>query len=166
VDVAVRIGRMPDSDLVARRVGRIRWVVCASPDYLDRRGEPAAPAGLADHDCIAFEGLQTYRAWTFGPDADAQSVTIRPKLSVNTADAVIEAAIAGVGVARVMSYQAAAAIRAGSLVAILNAHAPAPTPVQLVHRSQRSQPLKQRAFADFVAPRLKLALDEVERLYQ
>jgi DNA-binding transcriptional LysR family regulator len=165
VDVAVRISRLPDSDLVARRVGSVRWVVCASPDYLDRRGEPAVPAELGDHDCMAFEGLQTYRSWTFGADAKAQSVAIRPRFSVNTADAVVAAASAGLGVARVMSYQASAGIRAGKLVPILNPYAPPPTPVQLVHRGQRSQPLKQRAFIDFVAPRLKMALDDVETLF-
>ncbi len=165
VDVAVRISRLPDSDLVARRVGQIQWVVCASPDYLARRGEPASPGDLGDHDCIAFEGLQTYRSWPFGAGASARSASIRPRFSVNTADAVIEAASAGVGIARVLSYQAAAAIRSAKLVSILKAHAPSPTPVQLVHRSQRSQPLKQRAFLDFVAPRLKMALDEVESLF-
>ncbi len=165
VDVAVRIGHLPDSDLVARRVGQIRWVVCASPGYIARRGEPASPSDLLDHDCIAFEGLQTYRNWTFGAEASAQSAPIRPRFSVNTADAVIDAASAGVGVARVLSYQAAAAIRSEKLASILKDHAPPPTPVHLVHRGQRSQPLKQRAFLDFVTPRLKIALDEVESLF-
>jgi DNA-binding transcriptional LysR family regulator len=165
VDVAVRIGRLPDSDLVARRVGQVHWVVCASPAYLARRGAPSTPADLAAHDCIAFEGLQTYRSWTFGGEGVAPSAPIRPRFSVNTADAVIAAASAGVGVARVMSYQAAAAIRSGALVAILRAYAPPPSPVQLVHRSQRAQPLKQRAFLDFVTPRLKRVLDEVEAVF-
>jgi DNA-binding transcriptional LysR family regulator len=165
VDIAVRIGQLPDSDLVARRVGQIQWIICASPGYLGRRGEPASPTDLLEHDCIAFEGLQTYRSWTFGAGSSPYPAPIRPKFSVNTADAVIDAAIAGVGIARVMSYQAAAAIRSESLLAILKAHAPAPTPVHLVHRSQRAQPLKQRAFLDFVTPRLKIALEEVDNLY-
>jgi DNA-binding transcriptional LysR family regulator len=166
VDVAVRIGQLPDSDLVARRVGQIQWVICASPSYLSQRGAPASPSDLGDHDCIAFEGLQTYRNWTFGVEARAQTASIRPKFSVNTADAVIDAASAGVGIARVMSYQAAVAIRSKKLVSILQAHAPPPTPVQLVYRSQRSQPLKQRAFLGFVTPRLKIALDEVEKVFK
>jgi DNA-binding transcriptional LysR family regulator len=166
VDVAIRIGQLPDSDLVGRRVGQVHWVICASPDYLARRGEPASPSELGDHDCIAFEGLQPRRGWTFGPPASARSAPIRPRFSVNTADAVIDAASAGVGVARVMSYQAAAAIRSEKLVSILQTHAPPAIPVQLVHRGQRSQPLKQRAFLDFVAPRLKIALDEVESLFE
>jgi DNA-binding transcriptional LysR family regulator len=165
VDVALRIGQMPDSDLVARRVGQIKWVICASPDYLKQRGVPNAPSDLEGHDCIAFEGLQTYRNWTFGTVGKAQSVPIRPKFSVNTADAVIDAACAGVGIARVMSYQAAAMIRSKKLVSVLEAFASSPTPVQLVYRSQQSQPLKQRAFLDFVAPRLKLALEDVEQAF-
>jgi DNA-binding transcriptional LysR family regulator len=158
VDVAVRIGRLPDSQLIARQVGEVRWVVCASPDYLARRGEPADPEALAGHDCIAFEGLQTYRQWSFGGDAAERMVAIVPRFSVNTADAVVAAASAGVGVARLMSYQAAEAIAAGRLVPILRAWEHGPAPVSLVHQPQPVQPLKRRAFLDFVAPQLTLAL--------
>jgi DNA-binding transcriptional LysR family regulator len=154
IDVAVRIGRLPDSALVARRVGEIRWVVCASPDYLRRRGEPRTPADLSDHDCIAFEELQRYREWPFAGTSGVQQVAIRARFSVNTADGVIGAAIAGLGVARVMSYQAAASVRDGTLVPILSDWAPPPIPVQLVHATHQ-QPLKLRAFLDFVAPRLQ-----------
>lgn len=164
VDVAVRIGQLPDSDLIARRVGQVQWVVCASPGYLLRRGTPASPDDLDNHDCVAFEGLQANREWRFGTDAGGLSVPIRPKFSVNTADAVIDAATAGVGIARVRSYQAAAAIQSEQLVPILRPYAPPPMPVQLVARNLRSQPLKQRVFLDFVTPRLKSALDEVERV--
>ena len=166
IDVALRIGQMPDNDLVARRVGYIHWVICASPAYFHQRGRPKSSSDLEGHDCIAFEGLQTNRAWTFGPEGKTHSVAIRPRFSVNTADAVIEAASAGVGIARVRSYQAAAAIRDKRLVTILESYAPSPAPVQLVHRAQPSLPLKQRAFLDFVAPRLKLALEEIERVFK
>jgi DNA-binding transcriptional LysR family regulator len=161
VDVAVRIGRLPDSDLVARQAGHVRWVICASADYLARRGEPASPEALADHDCIAFEGLQTYRTWLVGGGA-SRAVPIRPRFSVNTADAVVEAAAAGLGIARVMSYQAANAISDRRVNAILRGFAPDPIPVSLVHQPQRIQPLKLRAFLDFVLPRLTLALARVE----
>lgn len=159
VDVAVRVGQLPDSELVARQVGHIHWVLCASPDYLARRGEPAQPEDLAGHDCIAFDGLQTRRVWHIGAGAAARAVTIRPRFSVNTADAVIDAATAGLGIARVMSYQAASCVGACSLVPVLADQGYEPLPVHLVHRRQRSQPLKLRAFLDFVAPRLKLAID-------
>jgi DNA-binding transcriptional LysR family regulator len=158
VDVAVRIGRLPDSQLIARQVGHVRWVVCASPDYLARRGGPADPDALTAHDCIAFEGLQTYRRWSFGSGAGERAVQITPRFSVNTADAVVEAATAGLGIARLMSYQAAEAIAAGRLVPILREWEHGPAPVSLVHQPQPVQPLKRRAFLDFVAPRVTLAL--------
>ncbi|MGJ5175635.1 LysR family transcriptional regulator [Bradyrhizobium oligotrophicum] len=162
VDVAVRIGRMPDSQLISRQVGHVRWILSASPDYLARRGEPADLEALRDHDCIAFEGLQTYRSWTFGSGAGERTVPIKPRFSVNTADAVVEAAAAGLGVARLMSYQVARAIADGRLVTILHQRDDRPTPVNLVHQPQPVQPLKRRAFLDFVAPRLSLALAKIE----
>lgn len=161
VDVAVRIGRLPDSALVARKVGEIRWVVCASPDYLERRGRPETPDALAHHDCIAFEGLQRYREWPFVDGNAEQQVTINPRFSVNTADGVVAGAVAGVGIARVLSYQAVASIRAGTLVPILVDRAPLPMPVHLVHAPHQQQPLKLRAFLDFVAPRLQQRLQAI-----
>jgi DNA-binding transcriptional LysR family regulator len=162
VDVAVRIGRPPDSDLIARQVGHVRWVICASPGYLARRGEPARPEALAGHDCIALEGLRTYRDWEFKDAAAVRSIAISPRFSVNVADAVVEAAASGLGVARVMSYQAANAIREGRVRMVLRAFATEPIPVNLVHQPQRVQPLKRRAFLDFVVPRLTSALAAVD----
>jgi DNA-binding transcriptional LysR family regulator len=162
VDVAVRLGRLPDSDLIARHVGHVRWLICASPDYLARRGEPTMPEELADHDCIAFEGLQTYRSWAIGRGASARSVAIRPRFSVNTADAVVEATTAGLGIARVMSYQAAKAIQENRVMTILRDFSTDPIAVNLLQQSQRVQPLKRRAFFDFVVPRLALALAAVD----
>lgn len=155
VDVAVRIGRLPDSALVARKIGEIRWVVCASPDYLERRGRPETPQALTEHDCIAFEGLQHYRQWPFVDGQGQLQVTIKPRYSVNTADGVVAGAVAGVGVARVLSYQAMASVKAGLLLPILVDWAPPPLPVHLVHAPHQHQPLKLRAFLDFIATRLQ-----------
>jgi DNA-binding transcriptional LysR family regulator len=155
VDVAVRIGRLPDSALVARRVGEIRWVICGSPDYFERRGRPETPDALAEHDCIAFEGLQRYREWPFVEGNALRQVTINPRFSVSTAEGVVAGAIAGVGIARVLSYQAVASIRAGLLLPILADWTPPALPVHLVHAPHQQQPLKLRAFLDFVAPRLQ-----------
>lgn len=163
VDVAVRIGRLPDSDLIARTAGHIRWVLCASPAYLARAGEPQTPEEIADHDCIAFEGLQTSRSWTIGSGPTARVVPIRPRFSVNTAEAVVEGAAAGLGIARVLSYQAADAIARGRVLPILHACGADPIPVSLIHQPQRVQPLKRRAFLDYALPRLAIALDEIER---
>ena len=81
VDVAVRIGHLPDSGLVAARIGEIHWVICASPAYLSTRGTPVAPDDLAHHDCIGFEGLQKVRTWPFGRGTDAKTVAIRPRFA-------------------------------------------------------------------------------------
>jgi DNA-binding transcriptional LysR family regulator len=138
-----------------RRVGEIRWMVCASPDYLTRRGEPRTPADLSNHDCIAFEELRRYREWPFSGTNGIEQIAIGARFSVNTADGVIGGAIAGLGIARVLSYQAAASVRDGTLLPILTAWAPPPIPVQLAYAAHRQQPLKLRAFLDFVAPRLQ-----------
>lgn len=161
VDVAVRVGQLPDSDMVARKLGDINWVVCASPAYLARRGQLERPDDITQHDCIAFEGLQAGRNWRIGAGANARTVEIVPRFSANTADALIDAAVAGVGVTRIMSYQAAAAVTDGRLVPLFTDLGCEPLPVHLMHRRQRSQPLKLRAFLDFVAPRLQLVLGQV-----
>lgn len=164
VDVALRIGQLPDSELVARRLGTVRWVTIGAPDYLAARGRPDTPDAVAGHDCIAFEGLQTHRHWTFGEGAARRQVPIRPRLSVNTADAVVAAAEAGVGLARVMCYQAADAIAERRVEVVLKSFEPTPNPVQLVHRPAAAQPLKLRAFLDYATPRLKAVLDWVDRV--
>jgi DNA-binding transcriptional LysR family regulator len=166
IDIAVRIGRLPDSALVARPVGEVEWVLCASPDYLRRRGEPHAPDELPDHDCIALEGLQRYRDWDFARDGAIHRLSITPRFSVNTAEGVIGGAVAGLGIARVMSYQAAASVRAGTVVPILSDWAPPPFPVQILHAAQQQQPLKLRAFLDFVAPRLQERLRTIAEQFK
>lgn len=166
VDVAVRLGNLPDSTLVAKRVGEVSWVTCASPDYIARRGVPASPDHLRDHECIAYEGFELWRNWTFAGPRGEQTVIIRPRYSVNTADAVIAGAAAGIGVAYILSYQAADSVRDGILVPILSEYAPAPFPVQIVHASRPHQPLKLRAFLDFVAPRLQQRLRSVGQVFE
>lgn len=165
VDVAVRIGHLPHSQLIGRPLGQVRWISCASPDYLTRRGTPANPYALEDHDCIGLAGLETHRSWIFGRGADQFTVPIRPRFSVNTADAAVEAAVAGLGIARLMSYQVAAALADGRLMPVLNAWGGGPSPVNMLHQPQPVQPLKRRAFLDFVAPRLTLALTQIEETH-
>ena len=160
VDLAVRIGTLPDSSLVATRVGLIRRVVCASPAYFAKRGTPKNPGELRTHDCITFEGLMSAATWTFTVGKSDASVAIHSRLIVNTAEAAIDAAIAGVGITRVLSYQIADAMRAGALVVVLQAFEPVPWPVNLVYTGQRLSPLKLRTFLDFAAPRLKAELGQ------
>ena len=155
IDVAVRIGDLPDSAFMATRVGSVRRVVCASPDYLRKHGAPAAPGDLSAHDCISFEVLESRRAWDFGSGKAEVWVPVHSRLAVNTAEAAIDAAKLGVGLVRVLSYQVADAIRAQQLSVVLDAFEAAPMPVSLVHKGQTPLPLKLRAFIDFVAPRLR-----------
>lgn len=158
VDLAARLGRLPDSGLVGMRVGEVRWITVASPHYLAKRGLPETPAALEEHDCLAFEGLQASRTWNFSGEAEGTPLQIRPRLGVNTADALVEAASEGLGIARMTSYQAAPALREGRLVEILKPFVGAPIPVHLVHTGPALLPLKLRAFLDFAAPRLRASL--------
>lgn len=158
IDLAVRIGVLRDSAMIATRVGEIGRVVCASPAYLAARGVPRAPADLAAHDCISFDALMSGAAWTFGGRRGPSTVQVRSRLTVNTAEAAVDAAIAGLGVTRVLSYQAAGALRAGQLHEILRSSAPAPAPVSLLHAGGRLMPAKLRAFLDFAVPRLRQRL--------
>ena len=161
IDVAIRIGALPDSSLLAARIGEIRRVVCASAAYLAARGTPSKPEDLRDHDCVTFEGLTAPLTWRFKVDKQADTlVPIRARLAVNTAEAAIDAAIAGIGFTRVLSYQTAEAERRGTLVRVLRAFEPDATPIHLVHGGQPPVPLKLRAFVDFAAPRLKARLVE------
>ena len=155
VNVAIRIGELPDSSLIATRVGSIRRVVCGSPAYFAARGVPKRPDELDAHDCITFDGLASPEAWTFRMRKQDASVEIHSRLIVNTAEAAIDAAIAGLGITRVLSYQVASAIRAGALAIALPEFEPASWPVSLVFAGQGLLPLKLRAFLDFAAPRLR-----------
>jgi len=160
VDLAVRIGALPDSSLVATRVGSIRRVACGSPAYFAERGMPKSPSELGTHDCITFDGLTSPDAWIFPKGKTDISVPIRSRLIVNTAEAAIDAAIAGTGITRVLSYQIADAMQAGALAVILQEFEPPPWPVNLVYAGGQLLPLKLRAFLDFAGPRLKAGLSK------
>jgi DNA-binding transcriptional LysR family regulator len=155
VDLAVRIGELPDSRLTATRLGATRRVVCASPAYFAAHGVPDAPAGLSDHRCVSFEAMGAAEAWRFPVHGSEVNVPVRSRLVVNTAEAAIDAAIAGAGVTRVLCYQVGAAERDGRLQRVLREFEPPPLPISLVHAGQRRLPLKLRAFLDFAAPRLR-----------
>jgi DNA-binding transcriptional LysR family regulator len=161
IDVALRIGQLPDSSLKAAGVGMVRWVVCASPAYLEQHGVPKAPRELAGHNCISFDVMESRRAWVFGSGKSALSVPVVSRLEVNTAEAAIGAATLGVGLVRVLSYQVADALAKGALKLVLEDYESAPFPISLVHKGQTPLPLKLRAFLDFVAPRLRERVAQV-----
>jgi len=158
VDLAIRIGELPNSRLVAMPLGSTRRVVCASPDYLDGHGEPSTPQDLVRHPCITFDAVSSADAWRFRCNGVEETVPVRSRLVVNSADAAVDAAIAGIGLTRVLCYQMQAARRAGQLRIVLGDCEPTPAPVSLVYPRQGRMPLKVRAFLDFVAPRLRARL--------
>ncbi|WP_347262170.1 LysR substrate-binding domain-containing protein [Rudaea sp.] len=156
VDLAVRIGELPDSSLIATRVGLIRQVVCASPEYLDARGRPQTPEELTAHDCITFEGLNSPNGWTLFKAPGSQiNVPVHSRLIVSTAEGAIDAAVAGVGLTRVLSYQAARDHAQRRLEFVLEAFEPKPWPVSFVYAGQGQLPVKLRAFLDFATPRIR-----------
>ena len=155
VDASLRIGQLDDSNLVVLRLGAVRHVVCAAPDYVARRGAPARPADLARHACVTLTPLHSPAAWSFGQGGGGERVSIRSRLTVSNAEAAVEAASAGLGVTRVFYYQAAQAIADGRLVVLLDAFEPPVLPVQLIYTANRLMPKKLRAFLDFVGPRLR-----------
>ncbi|MEJ1968647.1 MAG: LysR family transcriptional regulator [Rhizomicrobium sp.] len=156
VDVAVRIGELADSSsLIAARVGVIRATLCASPAYLARRGTPKKPADLKKHDCVVHEGHPTARHWQFFGDGPTQIIAVASRLSMNLAEAAVAAAVAGLGIARVLSYLIDDLLKKGDLVAVLEAYEPPALAVSVIYPSQRQAPLKLRAFLDFAIPRLR-----------
>ena len=158
IDLAVRIGELPDSSMVAVGVGAISRVVCGSPGYFARRGRPSTPDDLAGHDSVTFESLMPQASWNFARGKADIVAQIRPRLAVNTAEAAIDAAIAGVGLTRVLAYQAASALADGRLEIVLREFQPLPAPVNLVHPGGRLLPRKVRAFLDLAVPRLRAAI--------
>jgi DNA-binding transcriptional LysR family regulator len=158
LDVSVRIGVLPDSSLMATRVGGIRLVTCASPSYLAEHGTPATPQELAGHDCISFGSFSPAERWVYAGPAKSRWVPVHSRLSVNTADAAIEAARAGLGITRVLSYQAEASVAEDALRLILEDFEPEALPVNLLHREDRLPQAKVQRFIAFAAPRLRSQL--------
>jgi DNA-binding transcriptional LysR family regulator len=154
IDVGLRIGTLPDSSMIAIRVGSVRRVVCASPAYLAARGTPRTPDDLAGHDCISYSGFISSDVWTFVREKMEVAVPVRARLVVGSAEAACEAACAGIGITSVLSYHIRKALERGELTTLLDEFQPATAPVNLVYTANRFLPIKVRAFLDFAAPRL------------
>jgi DNA-binding transcriptional LysR family regulator len=160
VDLGVRIGVLPDSDLIATRVGTMRRVLCAAPGFLARHGAPKHPHDLSTLPCVSYDQQTSSAGWSFRDPAGKALIEapIAPRLSATTSDAVVAAAVRGVGVTQVLHYQVADALQAGQLQIILRAFEPEPLPVHLIHAGRDLLPLKTRAFLDFAAQRLRAEL--------
>jgi len=151
VDVGIRIGELPDSSLRALRVGSVRRVICASPQYLQRNGLPRKPRDLLEHSIIASSAGNNAIDWRF----DNVALRIQPRLTVTTNDAAIEAAHCGFGITRLLSYQVAQPLGEGKLTIVLENHEPPPLPIYIVHREGRFASARIRAFVDLMAKRLR-----------
>jgi DNA-binding transcriptional LysR family regulator len=155
MDVAVRIGHLPDSSLKALRVGQVRRVLCASPEYLARNGLPLDPADLLRHTVIAASGISPRVEWKFGGPDEPSVVRITPRLTVTSNDAAIAAAVAGLGITRLLSYQIASELAEGALKIVLADYDEAPWPVHILHRESKYGSAKVRKFIDMLAERLR-----------
>jgi DNA-binding transcriptional LysR family regulator len=162
VDLAVRTGMLSDSTLVATKLGEIRRVVCGSPAYFLAHGTPETLDDLANHMCVTYTALASGSTWIFNPRDGRPSRGVRPlcRLKINTAEAAIDAAIAGVGVTNVLSYQVVNPISEGKLLLVLQDFEPEPTPVHIIHARQTLLPLKIRVFIDFAVSYLRKSLDD------
>lgn len=155
MDVAVRIGHLPDSSLKALRVGQVRRVLCASPEYLAKNGVPQHPADLLRHTIIAASGISPRVEWKFGAVDDPTMVRMKPRLMVTSNDSAIEAAVVGLGISRLLSYQIADQLRDGRLKIILAEYEEAPWPVHVLHRESKFGSSKVRNFIDLLAEHLR-----------
>ena len=159
VDVGVRVGELEDSALFAVKVGDVSITTCASPDYLKRKGMPARPEDLSDHEGIIF-GQVNDTPWPYFRNGTKLVGTPSKRVRANTASAVVSAAAQGLGIARVLNFMVADELRAGSLVPVLDDYVGGSFPVHLVYARQGLLPLKVRAFLDWMTPRLRKKLKE------
>jgi DNA-binding transcriptional LysR family regulator len=155
VDVAFRMGELPDSALVATPLGHIRRVVCASPGYLQEHGRPQRPAELAQHALVVSAADGRGDRWRFFEGSSPVDVEVEPRLTVSTNEAAISAALCGWGLTRVMSYQISAELQRGELQRVLQAFEAGPLQVWLVNQEGRRAAAKVRSFIAFAADRLR-----------
>jgi len=158
IDIGLRVGDLHDFSLVVKKVGTVRRVVCASPDYLKRRGMPKTPDELKDHDCITFENTLSAQTWSINVGKTEKPFPIHSRLVVSTAEAATDAAVAGIGLTRMLDYQIAAQLRDGTLKLVLESFRSSPKPVHLIYEGGRHLPLKIRTFLDYASPRLKKSM--------
>lgn len=163
VDVALRIGALADSSLIAVRIGEICRVACASPAYLKSRGTLKSPDDLSAHDCISYPPIQSPTVWRFKRDQTEYVVPVRSRLIVSNLESACDAARAGIGITVAFSYHVAGSITSGELTPLLQDFQPLPLPVSFVYSPNRFMPVKLRAFLDFALPRLRSRLGDLPK---
>ena len=163
IDVALRVGELADSGLIAVRVGAIHRVACASPGYLKSRGTPKSPDDLSGHDCVSYPAMQSPTLWRFKREQIEYAVPVRSRFVASNLESACDAARAGIGITVGFSYLVTDSIASGELVPLLQDFQPPPQPVSLVYSPNRFMPAKLRAFLDFAAPRLKARLPDLQK---
>jgi len=154
-DVAIRIGELPDSTMQAVRVGQVRRVICASPDYLARHGIPKSPDDLHAHTIISASSVTPQPEWKLLENGELRTLRLQARMITTTNDSALAAAAGGFGITRLLSYQVAEHLRAGKLKTVLPEFEPAVLPVHVVHREGRKAPQRVRAFLDLAIERLR-----------
>ena len=158
IHLSLRVGHLPDSQLVARKLADVQMIVCAAPAYLKRFGVPQSPTDLSHHACLVFSDTPGVGEWRFKENAKAEcKIRIAGRLWINSLDALVAAATDGAGLVRVPSWQIRAELAAGRLRRILRDHEPAPAPVHLLLQSSRLASPKIRVFADYLVEQLRHA---------
>ena len=154
-DVAVRVGKLDDSSLVARKLASVRRVICASPDYLEARGTPQTPDDLTQHDCLCYSNLSMAHEWRFVTEkGEPWPVTVKGRLNINNGDALKIAALRGLGFVNLPTFIAGSELQAGTLVTVLDRFIPQDASVSAVYPHSRHLSPKVRAFVDFLAERI------------
>ncbi|MCI4431674.1 MAG: LysR family transcriptional regulator [Burkholderiales bacterium] len=155
IDVAVRIGELPDSSLQATRVGRVRRVLVAAPAYLQAHGAPQRPQALADHTIISVSAVTPVPEWRFTDAGKPLLQRLHARMRTTSNDSAIAAAVAGLGITRLLSYQVAAHLKTGALQIVLEDFEAAPLPVHVVHHEGRRATQKVRSFIDLAVEALR-----------
>lgn len=159
VDVAIRIGALPDSSLQAIRVGQVRRVIVGAPHYLEQSGTPQQPEDLHAHTIISANSVTPQAEWRLVEHGQVRTLRLHPRLMTTTNDSAIQAAERGFGLTRLLSYQVAQALQQGRLQTVLSGFEPEPLPIHVVHREGRQPPQRVRAFIDMAVDHLRKQLE-------
>jgi DNA-binding transcriptional LysR family regulator len=159
VDVAVRMAVLTDSSLIVRKIGDVDRILCASPDYLGRRGRPSSPRDLEQHDCLLLRFPGTQPRWTLTRNGRPITVPVRSCMDADDGDVITDWAVAGQGIAVKPTFEVAQHLRSGALVTVLPDHPPAPLTLAILHAYRRMVPLKVKAFAELAVVDIRAHLN-------
>ncbi|WP_286240590.1 LysR family transcriptional regulator [Neptuniibacter halophilus] len=162
MDIALRIGQLPDSSLIAKQVGELRNMVCASPELLNRSGTPEQPDALESLNCIQLTAIRNQRQWSFKEGSQLKRIQVSGRFRTNHVETALDACIEGLGFGQFLSYQVAPAISRGDLISVLHKYERPPLPVSLVYPHSRLLSSRSKVFIDWVTPRLKARLLQIE----